>query len=350
MTASRTGDPAAPTASIVIAARDAAEHLPALRRLVDAQVFGDFEVVCVDDASTDGTAAALQTWAADSRATRLPVTVVTHERQRGAAAARRSGLLAARGRFVWFVDADDRFPPTALDRLVTLALEHGADVVTARATPETEAGEPSPLRLYARADTRAGARSVDGRRAAAALFSGEVMGYLWDKLFSRQVLLAAYDETIDLRTHEDLLLVLRVLAAGPSVVITSEPLYRYVVRPSSLSRRRVPSYPDLLRCAVASDELVRQIGPVAHHAAFLTRYIGLAGIEDAARKGGRTDVRRAVAACREPLRRAPLRQVLQDHGPVLTLRVLAARLAPSTYAGSYRLLRRLAAALREVRR
>jgi dolichyl-phosphate beta-glucosyltransferase len=57
----------------------------------------------------------------------LPRQLVRHERNRGKGAAVRSGCLAAKGRYVAFIDADLATPPEALPRLVE-ALEAGADV------------------------------------------------------------------------------------------------------------------------------------------------------------------------------------------------------------------------------
>jgi glycosyltransferase involved in cell wall biosynthesis len=81
-------------------------------RSVLAQTFTDFEIIVVDDRSTDSIDAALGTCrAANARVIRLG-------RHRGAAAARNAGVRAARGRFVAFLDDDDRWLPTKLARQV----------------------------------------------------------------------------------------------------------------------------------------------------------------------------------------------------------------------------------------
>src|SRR5690348_2825682 len=85
-----------------------------VRRCVDsclAQSFDDLEVVVVDDASTDGTVAALEAYE-DPR-----VRVVVHERNRGINPARHTGAVAVQGEWVVVVDSDDELMPDALERL-----------------------------------------------------------------------------------------------------------------------------------------------------------------------------------------------------------------------------------------
>jgi glycosyl transferase family 2 len=85
-----------------------------VRRCVDsclAQSFGDFEVVVVDDASGDGTVAALEAYE-DPR-----LRVVVHECNKGINPARHTGAAAARGEWVVVLDSDWELLPEALERL-----------------------------------------------------------------------------------------------------------------------------------------------------------------------------------------------------------------------------------------
>ena len=82
------------------------------------------EMIVVDDGSNDATAALAR--ASDTAG--VPVEVLVNETNRGKGYAVRRGILAARGRYVGFVDADMSTPIEELDR-VREALEAGADVV-----------------------------------------------------------------------------------------------------------------------------------------------------------------------------------------------------------------------------
>ena len=75
-----------------------------------AQTIGNFELIIVDDGSTDGSAQIIKEYAQrDGR-----VCVLQHGENRGQAAARNSGLAAAQGEYIIGMDADDISPPERL--------------------------------------------------------------------------------------------------------------------------------------------------------------------------------------------------------------------------------------------
>ncbi|MFF4750088.1 glycosyltransferase family 2 protein [Streptomyces sp. NPDC002514] len=87
------------------------------------------EVIAVDDGSTDGTGEYLEEFAARVA---IPVTVIRQENSGGPSGPRNVGLGKAAGRYVFFLDADDRLGPEALERMVAMADENGTDVVLGR--------------------------------------------------------------------------------------------------------------------------------------------------------------------------------------------------------------------------
>ncbi|MGY1433825.1 glycosyltransferase family 2 protein [Streptomyces reniochalinae] len=85
----------------------------------------DTEFLLVDDCSTDATPEILDRWAY-----RLPgATILRHEQNRGIAQSRNSGIDAARGDYVTFLDGDDWYGPGHLDALVGRIEELGCDFV-----------------------------------------------------------------------------------------------------------------------------------------------------------------------------------------------------------------------------
>ncbi|MGW4436766.1 glycosyltransferase family 2 protein [Streptomyces sp. NPDC004596] len=98
---------------------------------VEAQTIGParMEVIAVDDGSTDGTGEYLEQFAARAE---MPVTVVRQENSGSPSGPRNVGLGKAAGRYVFFLDADDRLGAEALERMVAMADRNGTDVVLGR--------------------------------------------------------------------------------------------------------------------------------------------------------------------------------------------------------------------------
>lgn len=83
----------------------------------------DFEFLLVDDCSTDSTSWAVDRWAEG----RPDARVIRHEKNMGIAQARNTGIDAARGDFVTFLDGDDWYGPGYLTELVSWMEELGCD-------------------------------------------------------------------------------------------------------------------------------------------------------------------------------------------------------------------------------
>lgn len=107
-----------PLVTVCIPTRDRASWLGEALDSVFAQTLQDFEVVVCDDGSTDGTAGILDA-RADPRLRSL-----RHARPLGVAAARNTCLEAARGRYVAWLDSDDRYLPRMLEIQVAVLERH----------------------------------------------------------------------------------------------------------------------------------------------------------------------------------------------------------------------------------
>lgn len=107
----------APLVSVIIPVYDSGPYLQHCLDSVCGQSLRDLEIICVDDGSTDECPAILRACAAqDPR-----ITVLSHQSNRGCAAARNTGMDAARGRFIHFMDSDDWIDAGYLEELVQTA-------------------------------------------------------------------------------------------------------------------------------------------------------------------------------------------------------------------------------------
>jgi glycosyltransferase involved in cell wall biosynthesis len=140
VTVSTPADTTAPPVSVVIPTFNRRERTLRTIETVLAQGFTRFELLVVDDASTDGTVEALL--GVDDQRLRI----VRQEANGGVAAARNRGLREARGEWIAFLDSDDGWRPRKLERQMEVARNAGRDtgLVHALAATRTEDGTVPP--------------------------------------------------------------------------------------------------------------------------------------------------------------------------------------------------------------
>lgn len=226
-----------PDIAVIVAAWNAAATIERAVESALAQVDVALEVIVVDDASTDDTAARAQALAQiDPR-----VRVLRQPVNGGPAEARNRAIAESAAQWLTVLDADDFMDPGRLAQLLRIAREENADFVADDLLKVDEADPGGPRRRMW-SDAQVGRMQVD----AASFITGNLsaryggrreMGFL-KPLMSRSFLDRhglSYDPAI--RLGEDYVLYARALIAGARFVLTDPAGYVAVVRPSSLSGR-----------------------------------------------------------------------------------------------------------------
>lgn len=116
--------------SVLVPIYDVEQYIERCARSVFGQTYPDLEYVFVNDCTPDKSVEVLEKVMEDYPERRGTVKIVTHERNRGLAAARNTGVANATGEFVCLVDTDDWMEPNALELLVKKQLEHDASMVS----------------------------------------------------------------------------------------------------------------------------------------------------------------------------------------------------------------------------
>lgn len=126
---------------------------PYLRKCVDsllAQDITDYEIILVDDGSTDDSGAIADEIVREvmgdesncqSPIANLPTLSVIHQENAGLSAARNAGIAKAQGEYIWFVDSDDYVEPNVLGELMEQIERDNLDVLRFRYQNEKESGE-----------------------------------------------------------------------------------------------------------------------------------------------------------------------------------------------------------------
>lgn len=212
---------ARPDLSVVVPTRNRPSLLPVAVASVLAQTYDDLEVVVVDDASDRPAIAALA--GLDDHRIRL----LRHETNIGLAAARNSGIAAARGERIAFLDDDNTWEPTFLEHLVAAADAYGDG-------PGVVAASAATVRDEVSATTSVVAGARDGSTTLATLVDG-VHPFASSLLVPRTLLdiHGGFDERLG--RFEDYDLFLRWAAADVTFVHVPEPLLNRRVHRDSLS-------------------------------------------------------------------------------------------------------------------
>ncbi|MFI8632559.1 glycosyltransferase [Microbacterium sp. NPDC077663] len=218
----------APLVSIVVPLFNDEEHVAAALESCLRQTSGDFEVICVDDASTDATVTIVRGFCdRDSR-----VRLIEQTNNASAFQARRVGIQAARGRFILFLDGDDELAAEAVASSSNTAERTGADLVGIGVQIVTETSD-FPARFQAALQPQFD--ELHGREIVPSLFppGKPANGHLWRYLYRRHLLEAAYaGMPVDAKFYRanDLPIAFLAVAAAKDYVSTKELLYRYHFR------------------------------------------------------------------------------------------------------------------------
>lgn len=216
----------APLVSVVIPAYNAASTIDRTLRSVRAQTHEHLEILVIDDGSQDDTAARAQRHAdIDPRVTILP------QANAGVAAARNNGWRRARADFIAFVDADDLWAPTKIERQLTALLAGGDRIGLVYTWYQLIDSEDRVLQH--------GGQPLHEGQVLGDIFSGNFIGNGSAALVRRQALVDARGFESGLRAAdaqgcEDLLFYCRVAEQHEFAVI-AEHLVGYRYLPDNMS-------------------------------------------------------------------------------------------------------------------
>ncbi len=215
-----------PRVSIIIPVYNTREYLAATLDSVLAQTYGDFELIMVNDGSTDGSQSVI-----DSYCVRDKRIVAITTKNQGPSKARMEGLAIAKGEYVQFLDSDDTLVPDAIEQLVGVADASGADMVI-------------PKFWFKQADGRRTesyglvAPEVTGREYLREILSGRGYWCVW-VLTRRTLYDGIKDWATDMLLGEDVIWKTQLVLAANKIAGVDRPLIEYNDRSGSLSHVEV---------------------------------------------------------------------------------------------------------------
>ena len=227
--------------SVIVPVYNVEAYLEQCLESLKVQDYGDFEVVCVNDGSIDRSREILAEWEA-----RMPQMRVIDRKNGGLSAARNTGLEAATGDYVVFVDSDDWVEPTMLS---TLATTIGNEDMVCFACQRTDNEATDTL-----TEETATGWDYYNRHALEARVVPFVC--VWQRCYRRQFLEDNNLRFLEGILHEDNEFTPRACLKAKSIKVIPNALYNYRVRPNSImTRRGLRNKKDLIRIANSLSDL-----------------------------------------------------------------------------------------------
>lgn len=200
--------------SIIIPVFNVEKYIEQCATSLFEQTYQNIEFIFVNDASTDGSLAALYRVA--SKYNHRNIKISTNEKNSGSSATRNAGIKQATGQYITFCDSDDWMEHTAVEEMVNTAISHDADVVVTPFFTNTFHTEKT---LHF---THPHISDLNSIPISFQYFS------LWNKLIRSSILHThgiSFLPGID--CWEDLSVIARIYALNPKVVLLDRPFYHY---------------------------------------------------------------------------------------------------------------------------
>lgn len=213
-----------PLVSVIIPTYNNERQLPRCIDSLLAQTYGNFELIAVDDGSTDGSGSVLDAYA--ERDARIRV---IHRKNGGVSSARNVGIDDAKGEYVTFVDGDDAVDPSYIEYLAGALRQDGTAISSCIISRETEnevvtfsevrkTGEHITTRVFGLADCAERVR-YGSFNSCGVMFRADAIG----------------DTRFDCNAHfaEDSLFFFEVFSRVGKFSFVGLPLYFYITNPDS---------------------------------------------------------------------------------------------------------------------
>lgn len=200
--------------SVIVPVYDVEKYLETCMESLVGQTYEDFEIVVIDDGSTDGSGAICDKWAEKDSRVR-----VFHQQNAGVAVARNVGLELARGEYIAWVDSDDYVDKRYLEGLLHAKETTGADMVMCSFYTDTDGEVEYTGKELFRAE------ELDKQTFLERLYTYGMYSVLWNKLLPKEAYRGI--EFPPGRVFEDSSVMCQLTRNCKKITVIEEPLYFY---------------------------------------------------------------------------------------------------------------------------
>lgn len=220
-----------PEVSIIIPVYNVETHVEKCLNSVKDQTFPNFEIIIVDDGSTDSSKTIVERFISDNK--NLSARLICHEQNKGLLMARRTGYFNSKGRYVCFLDSDDTLPKTSIQQLYQGITETESDIFTGIFCLINEHGIEK-INL----NTITG--EFNNRNIIELLLEKKIAHSVCGKIYRREL----FDNPSELPSYlnqinsEDLMLYYTLVTRANKITISNKIVYNYFFNSNSSSKKK----------------------------------------------------------------------------------------------------------------
>lgn len=226
--------------SIIVPVFNTEKYLCTCLDSILTQTFTDYEVLLINDGSTDNSASICKQYAERNQKIR-----VIEQENKGLLQARRTGLRSAQGKYIVHIDSDDSCKSTLLETIYNYIQEHDADMVVFNYDLIDDDGKFIKTVKASISDSKLSVFELDNKNVFVKAFvEGHDLNSIWMKCAKREI----YDIEVDYEKYgrlsmgEDALQTMPLIENAQKILCIDESLYLYRFNPQGMSRKIKKDY------------------------------------------------------------------------------------------------------------
>jgi len=217
--------------SIIIPTYNNKNYIGRAINSVKNQLFSSiFEIIVIDDASTDDTDKYIRKNFPD-------IILIRNTEKKNSGIARNSGINKAKGKYIYFLDSDDWIEPNSLNELLKIAENDKAEITAFGAFQVNQSNIKSFYHGYT-------LKSSGGNEALDLLTKYKIASVVWNKLYLKEFLIKNKIEFNNAYRHQDVMFTVNAIFKCKKYVSISEPYYNYYRNANSVVNSK-PTYQHL---------------------------------------------------------------------------------------------------------
>lgn len=212
----------------------------------------EFEVLCVNDCSTDNTREVVLSYAAKH----ANLTLIDHTENLTAGGARNTGIQASKGEYIWFVDPDDAIKPNCLQELYAKARATGVDILFFNYDDADE-----NLKVLREDKTYPDSDVCNGQEFVLKYFKNKfaTFGIIWREIYRAGFLLETGLRYPIMRKAQDVVFLWKVMLRAEKVCSVSKAYYTYRSNPYSVTKHQTAAKVAFSDRILRAAEIVRML-------------------------------------------------------------------------------------------